>query len=225
MRELRLLTLDEAPPPDDGEETPLPSCGGPAASATGAASSPAPPSAGASRTRTLVWHAEDPDDDKLVFRLYAQREGSDVWTLIGTDLGEPTCAFDPHALEEGRYRLKTIASDAPSNYVGEALESEIVADGVVIDLSPPLLTRLAARARGADPEVQATDLLSPIASAEIQRGDRTIAVARPADGVLDSKSERLIVALPAAAKPEGLRLRVKDSAGNESVLDLGGNTK
>jgi len=151
----------------------------------------------------------------------AQREGSDAWIPVGADLVEATCAFDQAALGEGRYRLKAIASDAPSNFAGEALESEVVAEGVVLDLSPPALVKVTARGREGVMEVQATDSLSPIASAEIQKGDRTIAVARPADGVLDSKSERLILELPPGAKPEGLRLRVKDTAGNESVLDLG----
>lgn len=226
IRELRLLTLDEAPPPGDGEESLLPPCGGPppATPATPAGSSPKPPDAAAAHARTLVWHAEDPDDDRLVFRLLAQREGSETWIPVGSDLGESTCAFDQTTLGEGRYRLKAIASDAPANFAGEALESEIVVEGVVLDLFPPTLTRLPSLGRSGFAEVQATDALSPIASAEIQRADRTIAAARPADGVLDSKNERLILELPPGTRPEGLRLRVKDAAGNESVLELGAPT-
>ena len=72
--------------------------------------------------------------------------------------------------------------------------------------------------------MQATDALSPIASAEIQRSGRALAAARPADGVLDSRNERLILELPASAGTQGLRLRVKDTAGNESILDLSEET-
>lgn len=211
VRELRLLTFDEAPPPSEGEEAPLPSCAGPP-QAPGSVKAPA-------RARTLIWHAEDPDDDRMVFRLMAQREGSDTWLPVGSDLVEASCAFDQTVLGEGRYRLKAIASDAPSNFAGQALESEALAEGVVLDLSPPSLVKLAAR--GGVVEVQANDALSPIASAEIQTAERTIAAARPADGVLDSKSERLILELPPGTNPEGLRLRVKDTAGNESILELG----
>jgi hypothetical protein len=225
VRELRLLTLDEAPPPDAGEDPPLPSCQGPLVK-SGAAEETAKGTAGpASRMRTLIWHAEDPDDDKLVFRLYAQREGSEAWLPVGSDLVESTCAFDQSKLGEGRYRLKAVASDAPSNYGADALESEMVADGVVLDLTPPVLTRLPSQGRGGAIEVQAVDALSPIASAEIQRADRTVAVARPADGVLDSKSERFLIELPPGTQTEGLRLRVKDVAGNESILELGPPSK
>src|SRR5262249_1178487 len=134
VRELRLLTYDEAPPPSEGDEPPLPPCAGPApAPAGGAASAPSKPA----RPRTLIWHGEAPDDDRLVHRIMAQREGSDAWIPVGADLVEATCAFDQAALGEGRYRLKAIASDAPSNFAGEALESEVVAEGVVLDLSPP----------------------------------------------------------------------------------------
>jgi len=90
----------------------------------------------------------------------------------------------------------------------------------VLDLSPPELKKLPGRGKERVIEVQATDALSPIASAEIQRGGRTLAAARPADGVLDSKSERLILELPADAGTQVLRLRVKGTAGNESILEL-----
>ena len=222
VRELRLLTYDEAPPPVDGEELPLPPCAGTApASGDGSAQAASRPP---SRARTLIWHAEDPDDDRLVFRLMAQREGSESWIPVGADLLEPTCAFDQAALGEGRYRLKAIASDAPTNFAGEALESEILAEGVVLDLSAPELKELPSRGRDRVLEVQATDALSPIASAEIQRSGRALAAARPADGVLDSRNERLILELPASAGTQGLRLRVKDTAGNESILDLSEET-
>jgi hypothetical protein len=219
VRELRLLTFDEAPPPIDGEEPPMPSCTG---ASLAAATGSAPDSAEKTpvRARTLIWHAEDPDDDRLVFRIMAQREGTETWIPVGSDLLEATCALDQSALGEGRYRLKAIASDAPANFAGEALESEGLAEGVMLDLSPPELRRLEPKGREGALEVQATDALSPIASAEIQRAERTIAAARPADGVLDSKSERLILELPSGARPEGLRLRVKDTAGNVSTLDL-----
>ena len=221
VRELRLLTYDEAPPPSDGDEPPMPSCGGSASAQADGDAAKTAPAKTPSRARTLIWHAEDPDDDRLLFRLLAQREGSDKWIPVGSDLVESTCALDQATLGGGRYRLKAIASDAPANFAGEALESEAVAEGVMLDLSPPELVKLPARGHEGVLEVQATDALSPIATAEIQKAGRAIALARPADGVLDSKSERLILELPPGVRPEGLRLRVKDTAGNESILELG----
>ena len=155
----------------------------------------------------------------MTYRILLQREGEDQWTTVGKDLGESTCVFDESAWPEGRYRLKAIASDASSNYPSEALEAETTAEGVILDLSPPVLDVQASKGSG-PLRVRASDTLSPIASADIVSGDRTVTLARPADGVLDSRTELLEIDIPPGIPLEKLKLRVRDAAGNEATLEL-----
>jgi hypothetical protein len=127
-------------------------------------------------------------------------------------------------MTEGRYRIKTVVSDAPSNVPVESLSSEMVSDPAVIDHSPPQLDRLPGSGERGSTKgpvlVRATDALSPIAAAELREGDRVVSAARAADGVLDSRIETLEVDLPQTAPAGGLRLVVKDASGNEASLQV-----
>lgn len=175
--------------------------------------------------RIIVWHGEDPEGDRIVYSAYLQREGDSGWSLACKEAVESTCAFDETTWPEGRYRVKVVATDAPSNFPSEALEAEAIAEGALIDHTPPSLKKQGGSAGRI--QVLATDHDSTIVSAEILVGDRVVAAARPVDGVLDSRAEMFeIEGFPdragsaPAAGAEKRRLRVRDSSGNSATADL-----
>ena len=190
------------------------------------AAAASPPRAGAApgkdgrRMRTVVWHVEDPDSDLVSCRLLFQKEGDDRWSEMAFGVTESSFSFDETTRPEGRYRVKVVGSDAPSNVAGEALSSEAVSEIVIIDHTPPTLEMQ----KGPGPRggllVLVSDALSPIVSAEILSADKVVMGARPVDGVLDSPSETIEIVATADLPASGLRLRVRDAAGNEATLDL-----
>lgn len=213
IQELRILTVEESrvaavstPPPASTTDDP-PSAG------------PAPAVPG-SRPRTVVWHAEDPDEDRLAYTVLLQKEGGESWSALTAVSTDSRFTFDESSVAEGRYRVKVIASDAPANVSGEALVAEIISDLAVIDRSPPVLEIAGPGNTKGSKMVRATDSLSPILSTEILAGDRVLAAAHPADGVLDSRVEMLEVEVPPDPPAEGLRLRVRDGAGNEAAIEI-----
>lgn len=224
IREVKLLSELEAASgggePSAGPGTPAtPQAKAPSVATESTARPGAP---GTQRMRTIVWHAEDPDDDQLVFRVQLQKEGEDRWTPLAADLTDSTLTFDQMPWPEGRYKVRAIASDAPSNVPGEELTAESHSDTSLIDHTPPRLEMIASR-RPDDPvRVRASDELSQIVAAEIVAGERTLSAAKPVDGVLDFREEVLEIELPGEIPPEGVRLRVRDGAGNESSLVLAG---
>lgn len=134
--------------------------------------------------RTVSWEVSDPNKDPLKFRL--EVESRDGFTfevrerITGTQL-----AVDTHAVPDGVYRFRLIASDAPRNPEG-ALEVSRVSRWFPVDNSPPSLSL---RRTEDTWTVSVRDELSPIVRAEWSRdGDEWNALA-PSDGLLDGREE------------------------------------
>ncbi|HYK35003.1 hypothetical protein [Alloacidobacterium sp.] len=117
---------------------------------------------------TARWAARDENGDELVYSLYYRGEGETNWQLLKRKIKERYYTFDATALPDGAYRLKVIASDAPSHNPGEALTAERISDRFLIDTTPPVLSDMAARMESGRIHVTltATDSATPIGHAE-----------------------------------------------------------
>jgi hypothetical protein len=171
--------------------------------------------------RTLRWSASDPNEDKLVYSLWfrpaERREESATWLKVVEDLDDDHYNFDATVLPDGIYRFRLVASDRKSNDPQDAKTAEQVSEPVVIDQTPPALVQAEV---GDDKllHVIVKDALSPIREAVLSVNAGEWKPARVADGLLDSKTETLILD-PA---PQGglLLLRVTDAAYNVVTFDL-----
>jgi len=168
---------------------------------------------------TLRWDVTDPNDDDLRYRLEVRREDDDgEWLEIADDIDAGSWAFDATALPDGDYRFRLTASDAPDNPAGEALEAQRESAPVTVDHTPPELRRV--ERKGGKLEVAVYDALSPLRQAEISVDGAPWRPARPADGLLDGRSEVLMLEdVPKSARL--VLLRVIDASFNVRTFDLG----
>lgn len=133
----------------------------------------------ANKDRTAVtvrWAAHDDNGDELIYSLYLRGDGETVWRLLKDKVTEKAYSFDATSIPDGGYRLKVVASDAPSQTPADVLTGEKISDRFVIDTTPPAINNLKAFRRtgcaGATctPDVavafDAEDATSPIVRAE-----------------------------------------------------------
>ena len=74
--------------------------------------------------QSVLWTADDANDDQLEFAVYFRGENETTWKLLKDKLDTHFYSWDTTAMPDGAYYLKIVASDAPSNPAGEGLTSE-----------------------------------------------------------------------------------------------------
>jgi hypothetical protein len=184
--------------------------------------------------QTLRWAAADPNGDDLVYDLSFRPVSSDDhgtnqgtngqdqegdWLLVAEDLKDDYYSFDALSLPDGVYRFRLQASDEPSNDPADALEAERVSDPVVIDHTPPALVKVDKEKDGSL-RVTVRDTASPLREAVFSMNADEWKPVRPADGLLDGRTETLLIQ---GGKPGDLALlRVTDAAFNVITFNLTG---
>ena len=98
---------------------------------------------------TVRWAAHDDDGDDLIYSLYLRGDGETVWRLLKDKITDKAYSFDATLIPDGGYRIKVVASDAPSHTPGDALTGEKVSDRFEVDTTPPVITNLKAAAEQA----------------------------------------------------------------------------
>jgi sugar lactone lactonase YvrE len=159
--------------------------------------------------------------------------GGSVTVTLGADnasdagesglLGEgPSLNWNTRAVPDGRYRLKVVASDAPTSpdepATGEALSEWVQVDNT----APRLVSPLPARgATGFPKEIPVKDEGAYVASAEYRIDGGEWNAAAAVDGIFDSPEETLrIDAGPLKPGRHVLEVRMRDAAGNEATAKM-----
>ncbi len=93
---------------------------------------------------TVRWAAHDDDGDTLIYSLYLRGDGDSAWWPLKKKIKEQAYSFDATLIPDGGYRIKVVASDAPSHSPGDALTGEKVSDRFVIDTTPPVVSAIKA---------------------------------------------------------------------------------
>jgi sugar lactone lactonase YvrE len=165
------------------------------------AGSNAPLQANKDRTGVTVrWAAHDDDGDDLLYALYLRGDGETVWRLLKDKIAEKAYSFDATSIPDGGYRIKVVASDAPSHAPGDALTGEKVSDRFEIDTTPPAIANLKAVAQQTTcagihcpkpflVSFDAEDAVSPIAHAEYSLDAGPWQHIDPVGKLTDSKRE------------------------------------
>ena len=166
--------------------------------------------------QTLVWRADDENDDELSYEIRYRREGETTWKVLRDDVREQILVWDTTTVPNGTYFVKIVASDAPSNAADGALAGEMDSAAFEIDNTPPQVTIQNARTDGPRPTVtfEVSDDHSPILKVECSYDGLEWRTIFPTDGIADSRTERYEVVLDRALGPRGLTIRVTDSMNN-----------
>jgi hypothetical protein len=162
---------------------------------------------------TARWLAHDDNGDELVFSVYYRGDGEQDWRLLKDKVTDRYLSFDAGTLPDGPYRLKVVASDAPSHNPGEALTGDRVSERFLIDTTPPVVTGLTARmAEGKiHVELTATDAATPIAHAEYSVDAGPWQYVQPVGKISDSLTEKFVFDAPLNPVTPGLPAPVNAS--------------
>jgi hypothetical protein len=173
--------------------------------------------------QTIVWRADDENDDDLLYDVLYRREGETEWTPLRRGLDDPIVVWDTTTVPNGTYFVRVVASDSASNSVDTALTGERDSNAFQIDHTPPSIAIGGVRAAGGKTIVSftVTDADSPVSKVEYSRdgGLRWIAMF-PLDGIADSKSERYELTLDGPVGDAGITIRAQDSMNNADTTHV-----
>jgi hypothetical protein len=172
--------------------------------------------------QTLIWRAEDENDDELTYEIRYRREGETSWKVLRRDVTEPILVWDTTTVPNGTYFVKIVASDAQSNPPGMALTGEMESVAFEIDNTPPEITVQGARVEGGKTLVtfDVKDDDSPIQRVEYSQDGLVWRPAFPRDGIADSKSEQYDVTIDGELGPRGLSIRASDAMNNVATTQV-----
>jgi hypothetical protein len=166
---------------------------------------------------TFVWRAEDENRDELSYDVMYRREGETEWKPLKRGLSDPILVWDTTSVPNGRYLVKVVASDAPSNSPSTALTGSLESTTFEIDNAPPTVTVTAVRREGNRTVIafEVRDRESAVQKAEYSLDGNRWQTIYPKDGIADSRFEQyeLIVEGDAAAA-QGVIIRATDALNN-----------
>lgn len=87
--------------------------------------------------RTIRWQAKDPNSDQLQYSVYFRGDKEQSWKLLKDEVKTTSYPIDTESFPDGRYLIKVVATDSPSNPKDLALLGEYISDIFIIDNTPP----------------------------------------------------------------------------------------
>ena len=168
--------------------------------------------------RQIAIAAADPNSDALVYKIEYRQAGEVKWIKLVDKLTKPQHFWNTLTMGDGQYELRVTASDKNANTPTSALEAVRISEPVVVDNTPPVLARLAGRAKGKTITVsgQVVDALSSIKVMQYTvDSDEQWHTIVPTDGITDSARESFSVDIK-DSKPGLHRIAVRavDALGN-----------
>jgi hypothetical protein len=166
--------------------------------------------------QTIIWKADDENDDDLQYDVLYRREGETTWKPLKRNLTDPIFVWDTSSVPNGTYFVKIVASDAPSNPPGTALSGERESRAFDIDNSPPTIAVTGVRRDG--PRTIVTFTVTDDQSA-VQRVEYSLDADRwrtihPKDGIADSRVEQFELAIDGDTTDKAVILRAMDAMSN-----------
>jgi SMP-30/Gluconolactonase/LRE-like region len=171
---------------------------------------------------TLVWKADDENDDELVFDVQYRREGETEWKTLRKAVADFILVWDTTTVPNGTYFVKIVASDSPSNSLATALTGELDSAAFDIDNSPPGVRISGVRTeRGRTVIIfDVTDDHSPIKLVEFTGDGERWRSVFPMDGIADSLSEHYELPIEGPMDRRGITLRATDSMNNVAMAHV-----
>ena len=172
--------------------------------------------------QTLVWKADDENDDDLVYDVMFRREGETAWKTLRKATSDAILVWDTTTIPNGTYFVKIVASDSPSNPSGTALSGELDSSAFEVDNSAPAIAVSNVRLdRGATViTFDVRDDHSPVQRVEFSQDGQRWRGVFPVDGIADSRDEHYELVVDGELGDRGLTLRATDSMNNVSTAHV-----
>lgn len=153
---------------------------------------------------TVRWRAQDDNDDMLEYAVYYRGAHEHNWLLLRKHIRSTFLSFNADLLPDGYYRIKVVASDAPSHNPGQALTGAKVSDQFLIDTTPPVVSGLTAQLvdHKIHAQLTATDATSPISHAEYSIDAGPWQYIAPVGQIADSLTEHFDFNAPLPPQPQ-----------------------
>ena len=166
---------------------------------------------------TFVWRAEDDNRDELSYDVQYRREGETAWKLLKRGLTDPILVWDTTSVPNGRYILRIVASDAPSNSPATALTGMLESSAFEIDNAPPIITVTSVRREGTRTTItfDVRDEQSAVQKADYSLDGNRWQTIYPKDGIADSRFEQFELVLEGETA-RGVIVRAADALNNVS---------
>ena len=166
---------------------------------------------------TFVWRAEDDNRDELSYDVQYRREGETAWKPLKRAVTDPILVWDTTSVPNGRYILRIVASDAPSNAPATALTGAMESTAFDIDNGPPAITVTAVRREGVRTIItfDVRDDQSAVQKADYSLDGNRWQTIYPKDGIADSRFEQFELVLD-GDPARGVIVRATDALNNVS---------
>jgi hypothetical protein len=167
--------------------------------------------------QTLSWKGEDPNADTLTFDVSYRPVNDTRYRPLKKGLTDAVVAWDTTTVPNGRYIVKVVASDAPSNPPSVALTGEKESIAFEVDNTPPVITVTLAEGRRV--KVAVKDDASVVRRVEYSVDGGRWQEVHPTDGINDSLQEAFDFTVTdlSGAPPHVVVVRASDLLGNVST--------
>jgi hypothetical protein len=165
---------------------------------------------------TFVWRAEDDNRDDLSYDVFYRLEGDTAWKPLKRNLTDEILVWDTTSVPNGRYIIRVVASDAPSNSPSTMLTGAMESTAFDVDNAPPTISISSVRRDGNRTTVlfDVRDQDSAVQKAEYSLdGDRWQMI-YPKDGIADSRFEQFELAVDGEIGARGIIIRATDALNN-----------
>lgn len=172
--------------------------------------------------QTLVWRADDENEDELTYEVKYRREGEAAWKTLRQDVTDSILVWDTTTVPNGTYFVKVVASDGASNAAGDALAGEMDSVAFEIDNTPPTFVTAPVRFERGRTIVafDVKDQDSPIQRVEYSQDGTHWRTVFPVDGIADSPSEHYELSIDGELTEVGVTLRATDAMNNVASVQV-----
>jgi hypothetical protein len=170
----------------------------------------------------LTWKIDNPDSDRLRYRLRYREENQTLWREMLREhemLTATEHTWNTSAIPDGHYVIQVEASDELGNPLGLSLRSTFESEPILVDNHAPTIERLAVN--GARITGRAVDTLGPIARLEYAVDGGEWELFFPEDDLLDTREESFVLDLSSRGAGAYLvAVRATDAAGNVGAAEI-----
>jgi hypothetical protein len=177
-----------------------------------------------SKNIMIKWETEEPNSDKLIYELFVRQVDCKQWIRIAKELEKQQFKWNTLTVSDGRYEIKVTASDKPDNSAGQELAASRISSVVVVDNTPPQISRMSYDLDGNTLRfhAQIEDDASVIGAVDyVLDSGENWQMALPNDGIFDSRQEQVEFEQEINEPGEHLlAVRFEDDLGNRTYRSL-----